>query len=117
MALRRQGVEAGELRGDVGDEGPDAVDDGPGRPNAFEPVPRLIRLVLVAGQLHADDGNGGHQPGQGGADSGDVVIHVYDDVLGHRPHIVSGGIGRGHGGKDEKRAQCRRRHDLKIEAG
>mgnify|MGYP007007361596 CR=1 FL=1 len=57
MASRRQGVEAGELRGDVGDEGPDAVDDGPGHPDALEPVPRLVRLVLVAGQLYADDGD------------------------------------------------------------
>ena len=100
MASRRQGVEAGELRGDVRNEGPDAVDDGPGHPDALEPVPRLIRLVLVARQLHPNDRDGGHEPGQGGADAGDVVIYIHDDVLGHCPHIVSGGIGckRGAGG-------------------
>lgn len=85
---RREGCEAGEFGNDVGDEGPDAVDDGPANPDAFEPVPRLVYLVLVVGELRADHGHGGHEARQDRADTRDLRVQVNNDGLCHGKQVL-----------------------------
>jgi len=58
-------------------------------PNPFEPVPRLVNLMLVIGQFGAYDGDGGHEAGHDGADARDSGVDVPDDAICHRPHIFN----------------------------
>lgn len=83
--LGRKGRQTAEQRGHIGDKGPDAVNDHPGDPDALEPVPGLVHLVLVVGQLGAHHGHSGHQAGQNGADAGDLAVDVHDDAVGDGP--------------------------------
>ena len=68
ISLWRQGRKPAEQRGNIGDERADAVDDSPRKPNTLEPVPCLISLLLVIGQLGSDHRDRGHKAGQHGAD-------------------------------------------------
>ena len=46
-SLRRQSGKAAEERCNIGDKSADAVNNGPCDPNALEPIPRLIGLMLI----------------------------------------------------------------------
>ena len=92
----------GEERTDVSDKGTDAVDNGPCDPDALEPVPRLIHLVLVVGDLGADDGHGGHKAGQNRTDTRNLVIDINNNFVGYRPHIGYGSSGQDGHGKDQE---------------
>ena len=49
-----------------------------------------IDLVLIIGELRADDRDGGHQAGQHRADACNFVVNVHDDAVCRRPHILDG---------------------------
>ena len=90
LLLRGQCRKAVEQRRNICNECADAVDDCPGDPDAFEPVPRLIDFVLVIGKLCADHRNSGHQPCQNRADTDNFPVNIYDNVIGYCPHIIHG---------------------------
>lgn len=92
--LRRDRCKAGEQRCNVCDKGANAVDDGPCDPDAFQPVPCLVNLVLIVGELSSHHCDCGHKSGKHGADAGDFVVDVNDDRFRHRPHILDGGSGQ-----------------------
>lgn len=105
ISLWRQGRKPAEQRGNIGDERADAVDDSPRKPNTLEPVPCLISLLLVIGQLGSDHRDRGHKAGQHGADADDLSVNVYDDPICHRPHILHRESGRYHYGNDQHKRQ------------
>ena len=84
------GSQSAEQRRNIGDERADAIDDCPRDPDAAQPVPRLVHLMLIIGELCADDRDGGHQTGQHRADACDLVVNIYDDAICRRPHILDG---------------------------
>ncbi|CAN4011919.1 hypothetical protein LPJCHP_LPJCHP_16220, partial [Dysosmobacter welbionis] len=71
------GGQAVKKRPDIGQEGAHSIDNSPGNPNSFEPIPCLIGFMLIIGNFSPDHSNGGHQAGQHGADPGDFVIDIY----------------------------------------
>ena len=56
--------------------------------SALDHVMDLIDLVLVVGELRADNCNGRHQTRQHRADARDLVVDVHDDPVCRRPHIL-----------------------------
>ena len=93
------------MRGNVGDEGPNPVNNDPGNPDALQPVPRLIDLVLVVGDFRPDDSHSGHKARQNSADAYNLGVHIYDEIVGDGPHIIDGESGLRHQGHRQRQHQ------------